>query len=371
MLHKETDMKLSILGTRGVPAKHGGFETFAENLALFLAKKGWKITVYCQEQGSGTQYETQWNEIRRIHIPVKGTGPVSTIVFDYHATMHARSNANGPILTLGYNTAIFVLLLKNKRFKNIINMDGLEWSRKKWGPAEKAWLWINEWIGCYAGDHLIADHPVMKTHLLNRNRNSRVDVIAYGSNRVDAPSTSALDGLGLVPNQYLTIIARPEPENTILEMARAFSKKPRGVKLVILGDYKRSNKFHASVLDAAGPEVVFPGAIYDTNILHPLRYYSRLYVHGHTVGGTNPSLVEAMGAGNAVVAQDNRFNRWVAGDAAVYFTDEDSFEVELEAILSNDEKIKSLRENSYRRHGEAFSWEYILSEYEKLIMQYS
>lgn len=366
-----TKKKLSILGTRGVPAKHGGFETFAENLAIYLAKKGWEITVYCQELGSGKPYESRWNDIRRIHIPVRGEGPVSTIIFDYHATLHTRREASGPILTLGYNTAVFVLLLKSKHFKNIINMDGLEWSRKKWGPAEKAWLWLNEWIGCYAGDHLIADHPVMKGHLHSRNKHSMVDVIAYGSNLVKEPPTSALRSLGLVPNEYLTIIARPEPENTILEMVRAFSKKQRGVKLVVLGDYKRSNQFHAAVLDAASEEVVFPGAIYDIEILHPLRYYSRLYVHGHTVGGTNPSLVEALGAGNAVIAHDNRFNRWVAGAAAVYFSDENTFEQELEAILGNSKKIAQLREASYARHAEAFSWNFILSEYESLISKYS
>ena len=363
--------KLSILGTRGIPAKHGGFETFAESLAIFLAQKSWEITVYCQEQGSGDQYETQWNGIRRIHIPVRGTGPLSTIVFDFYATMHARNNAEGAILTLGYNTAVFVLLLKSKRFKNIINMDGLEWSRKKWGPIEKAWLWLNEWIGCYAGDHLIADHPVMEAHLLSRNRNAMVDVIAYGSNLVNNPPSSALQSLGLTPNEYLTIIARPEPENTILEMVRAFSRKKRGVKLVVLGDYKKSNKFHSDVLNAASDEVVFPGAIYDIEILHPLRYYSRLYVHGHTVGGTNPSLVEALGAGNAVIAHDNKFNRWVAGNAAVYFSDESSFENQLEQILENHGKIDQLREASYLRHAEAFSWEFILSKYEDLITKYS
>lgn len=362
---------LKILGTRGIPAKHGGFETFAEQLALFLARKGWKITVYCQEYGSGEIYESKWNSIDRVHIPVNSTGPISTILFDYFSALHARKCLDGPTLTLGYNTALFVPLIKGNKSKSIINMDGLEWSRKKWGPLEKAWLWINEWIGCYAGDHLIADHPVMKDHLLSRNAKAKVTVIAYGSNRVENPSPDALKRLHLVPYEYLTIIARPEPENTILEMVRAFSKKTRGVKLVVLGDYKRSNKFHAAVLDAAGPEVLFPGAIYDVEILHPLRYYSKVYVHGHTVGGTNPSLVEALGAGNAVLAQDNRFNRWVAGDAATYFTNEASFEKELEGILKDEGKISRLRENAFKRHSEAFSWDYILSEYELLIAKYS
>jgi glycosyltransferase involved in cell wall biosynthesis len=154
-------------------------------------------------------------------------------------------------------------------------------------------------------------------------------------------------------------------------MVRIFSKKSRGIKLVVLGDYRTDNKFHNDVLNAASSEVIFPGAIYETSVLNPLRFFSKLYLHGHTVGGTNPSLVEALGAGNAVIAQDNKFNRWVAGDAAVYFTDENSFETELESLLVNPEKIVSLRKNSYRRHTEAFSWNFILSEYEKLIKLYS
>ena len=129
--------------------------------------------------------------------------------------------------------------------------------------------------------------------------------------------------LGLTPGQYVTLIARPEPENSVLEIVAAFSaKRPRGLKLVVLGAYHpEALPYHAQVMAAASPEVVFAGALYDHALVNALRLHGLLYLHGHQVGGTNPSLIEAMGAGNPVLAHDNRFNRWVARDGAWYFQD--------------------------------------------------
>jgi hypothetical protein len=123
---------LLILGIRGIPAKHGGFETFAEKLAVYLRAKGWKITVYCQEGGTGAITETEWNGIRRVHIPVSREGALGTVIFDFKAVWHALGE-KGLFLTLGYNTAIFNLLQRLKGQNNFIYMDGFEWSREKCG----------------------------------------------------------------------------------------------------------------------------------------------------------------------------------------------------------------------------------------------
>jgi hypothetical protein len=149
---------LRILGTRGIPAQHGGFETFAQQLALYLVNHGWKVTAYCQSTGSGDSYEDSWNGIKLMHIPVKQTGAKSTIIFDWKSTLHA-SHYNDLILTLGYNTAIFCVLYRLKGIINLINMDGIEWKRDKWSFPERIWLLLNEFAGCWLGNHLIADHP--------------------------------------------------------------------------------------------------------------------------------------------------------------------------------------------------------------------
>jgi hypothetical protein len=177
--------ELLILGIRGIPAKHGGFETFAENLALYLVKRGWKVTVYCQE--SKPEYsgmgETNWKGIKRVHIPVAGEGAKATVAFDLISVKEA-CRRHGLVLTLGYNTALFNLLLRFKRRTNLINMDGVEWKRDKWKWYEKAWLYINERAGCLLGDHLIADHPEIKNHLLSRVKGAKVTMIPYGARDV-------------------------------------------------------------------------------------------------------------------------------------------------------------------------------------------
>lgn len=360
--------QLSILGIRGIPAAHGGFETFAERLALYLTEKGWDITVYCQEEGEGRSWTDAWQGVRRIHIPVKNQGPLGTIIFDLRATIDAARRRN-PCLTLGYNTAIFCTWLRLFRVSNVINMDGIEWSRAKWGAIAKTWFWLNDWLGCWLGNHLVADHPAIREHLMSRVRASKITTIAYGAEKLlDAP-TAPLAQLGISPGSYLTVIARAEPENSILEIVQGFSARKRDVKLVVLGNYSPSHPYQMRVMEAASEEVIFAGAIYDKEVLQSLRYHSLAYIHGHQVGGTNPSLVEALGAGNAVIAHDNRFNRWVAGDNAVYFSNARELDSALNQI-TDAAVIERMRLASSARFEQEFTWPQILAKYEMLLQQH-
>lgn len=357
---------LRILGTRGVPAAHGGFETFAEYLALYLVDKGWRVVVYCQEDGSGQVFEDTWRGVERVHIPVARSGPAGTIVFDWHATWHAAQHRD-LCLTLGYNTAVFCSLLRLRGVPNLINMDGIEWSRAKWSGLAKTWFWLNDWAGCWLGNHLIADHPEIKKHLETRVRSSKITTIPYGADEVlDAP-IEHVTALGLKPGNYLTVIARPEPENSVLEIVRGFSAERRGVALAVLGNYSDTVGYHRAVKRCASSEVRFLGAIYDKHIVQALRAHSLLYVHGHQVGGTNPSLVEALGASNAILAHDNRFNRWVAGSAAVYFDGADAFSDALTKLLRQPEQIQALRRESSLRFAEGLTWPQVLKQYECLL----
>ncbi|MFP6598954.1 MAG: DUF1972 domain-containing protein, partial [Deltaproteobacteria bacterium] len=130
---------LSILGCRGIPARHGGFETFAEGLALYLSAKGWRVTVYCQADGKRGTNENEWRGIRLIEIGVRQSGPLGTVLFDLFSTLHAVREG-GPVLTLGYNTSPFFLLYRLRGVANVVNMDGLEWKRSKWSWWQRAWL---------------------------------------------------------------------------------------------------------------------------------------------------------------------------------------------------------------------------------------
>jgi len=192
--------------------------------------------------------------------------------------------------------------------------------------------------------------------------------VPNGADRIDAADPAVPGQYGLAPSQYALLIARPEPENSILEIVAAFSRKPRGMKLVVLGRYDPDNTpYHKQVLDAAGDEVVFLGAIYDKQVVSALRFHSPLYVHGHQVGGTNPSLVEAMGAGSGVLAHGNRYNRWVAGPGARYFEGEEECAAQLDAVLSDRSELERMRSASRERHAAMFTWERVLGEYEGLL----
>lgn len=366
---KTTRKTLRILGTRGVPAAHGGFETFAEYLALYLVAQGWRVVVYCQEDGIGPMFEDTWQGVERVHIPVAQDGPKGTIAFDWYATLHAAKHKD-LCLTLGYNTAVFCALLRTKGIPNIINMDGIEWSRMKWGPVAKTWFWLNDWAGCWLGDHLVADHPQIKVHLSSRVRTDKITTIPYGADAVNDAPTDPVQALGLSPSQYMTVIARPEPENSLLEIVKGFSAKPRGIQLVVLGNYQDSNAYHRAVKAVASDEVRFVGAIYDKAVVQALRFHSLAYAHGHQVGGTNPSLVEALGAGNAVLAHDNQFNRWVTGEGALYFSDADSFASCLDELHNQPSKLQTLRAAGQVRYRDAFTWADVLQQYEKLLKHY-
>lgn len=363
--------ELVIMGTRGIPAQHGGFETFAEHLSLFLVEKGWKVTVYCQEEGAGETYETSWLGIKRVHIPISSTGPLGTILFDYLATIDSLKR-EGVFLTLGYNTAVFNLLHRVFRKKNIINMDGVEWKRAKWGLAARTWFWFNEKFACVLGNHLVADHPEIANHLSSVPFKAGITVIPYGAKEVVEAKTDVLSEFDLAPYEYGIVIARPEPENSILEIVEAFSTKPAHRKLVVLGKYEpEKNEYHRRVTESAGDNVLFLGAIYDAAKLAALRFYSRAYIHGHQVGGTNPSLVEALGCGVAILAHDNRFNRWVAKEAAEYFGDVSSARRLVEDIFSDDlhwQSLKNAARDNFSRH---FQLETIHNQYEKLLLEYS
>lgn len=360
-------MKIQILGTRGIPAQHGGFESFAEDFSLYLVNKGWEVTVYCQEVGTGTAWEDNWRGIHLVHIPVNRKGAIGTVLFDWKSTLQAAAQKK-TVLTLGYNTALFCIIYRIKGIKNIINMDGIEWQRKKWSFLEKTWLYLNEKLGAMLGNHLVADHPEIKNHLSRFTSAEKITVIPYSADIIDSADIQEITSFGLTKNNYAILIARPEPENLIHEVVQAYSQKKRGMPLVILGEFTpESNEYHKQVIRAAGNEIQFVGAIYNKPTVQALRFFARVYIHGHTVGGTNPSLVEALGAGSPILAHNNKFNRWVAGKGAKYFSSLEDCSQELEVLLQDDTLIASMRKNSYQQIKDNFTSEKIHKAYEDII----
>jgi glycosyltransferase involved in cell wall biosynthesis len=360
-----------ILGTHGVPAAYGGFETAAENIARFLVRQGWDVTVYCQASDGDGIWEDEWEGMRRVFVPVDLPGWRGTSKFDWISIKHASQFRDEVCLTFGYNTAIFNIRQRALRIPNVINMDGIEWARKRWGLAKQTILYVNERIGAIVGNHLIADHPELQKHLETRAPRRKITTITYGADPVEDLDASVLDELSLQPGEYLTLIARPIPENSILDLVAGFSEKKRGKRLVVLGNYTPdSDSFHREVMDAASDEVDFVGPIYDARHVQSLRAHSLGYLHGHTVGGTNPSLVESLAAANPVIAHDNKYNRWVAGSSALYFQDRADVSRHLDTLLSDELVRASLAEAALARYLEEFTWEHVARQYEQLLLTY-
>ena len=366
---------ISILGIRGIPGAHGGFETFAENFALYLVGRGWRVTVYCQEHSNDDQqssvWESQWHGVRRVHIAVSNTNAPGTAWFDLKSAVHAAGE-EGPVLVLGYNTAVLAPYIRLRGRPVIMNMDGIEWKRAKWSLPIRAWLYLNEYVGRFSASHLVADHPDIAAHLERHFLSQSLTMIPYASDTVIEGEAALLDELGVEPHRYLVSIARIEPENSIYEIVEAFSRRQRGIRLVVLGSLSpETNDYHKKVVEAASEEVAMPGAIYDRRTVSALRFFALAYCHGHTVGGTNPSLVEALGAGNVVIAHDNRFNRWVTDNSQLYFRNADDIEYYLDQVLGNASEMQKFAEMARAVHSERYTWEAVHRAYENLLLEYS
>lgn len=368
--HADPRPTLRILGTHGVPATYGGFETAAEKVGLHLAAAGWRVIVYCQRHGKGPITQDEWRGLERINVPVNLPGWRGTSLFDLKSVNHAVKS-HDLCLVFGYNTGIFNTWQRLKRIPMVINMDGIEWSRSRWGLAKQTILYINERFSAAVGNHLIADHPEIEKYLWTRAPRRKVTMIAYGADEVLESAEAPVIALGLDPGRYLTLICRPIPENSILELVKGFSDTKRDFKLAVLGDFRPDeDAYHREVVDAASDDVVFLGALFDPDIVQPLRFHSSMYLHGHTVGGTNPSLVEALGAGNPVLAHGNAYNRWTAGPGQAYFqTAEDVAEI-LDEILVSPSRLADMSVAARARYRSGLTWQQVGEQYRELLERY-
>lgn len=362
---------LAILGCRGIPAGYGGFETFAEVLAPHLAGRGWDVSVYCQTTGSGDITTETRDGVRLVQVPAgKDLGAWSTIRFDWRCMLHSLRQDYDVALVLGYNTAAFWLPYRVlRRGKVVFNMDGLEWKRAKWSPIAKAWLLLNEKAALALSHHFVADHPVIMRRFRRHRRKG--SMIPYGSFECDAADVSLLASFGLEPFNYALVLCRIEPENSVLEFVSAFCTRRRDWKLAVVGPFHPDrNDYHARLQAAAGKRdgaVAFLGPVYDKPAVQALRYFARLYLHGHQVGGTNPSLVQALAAGNAAVLHNNAFNRAVAGPKARFFSSAAECAALLDSLLDDEARLVEMGNASLRRFQERFRWEGVLKAYEDLL----
>ncbi|NOY23682.1 MAG: glycosyltransferase family 1 protein [Acidobacteria bacterium] len=313
-------MNIAILGTRGIPNRYGGFEQCAQELARFLVKHGHHVTVYCP--GDHPEAGKTWEGIVLRRIPVKESrlGFLGTILYDWLSLRYALRREFDIILELGYAPASW-FYPRRKRLSGpaiVTNMDGLECQRSKWGRVARFALELAEKQAIRRSHALVSDNEGIRSYLQGK---FGVDssMVPYGARVLEDVTEADIASFELEPFRYYLLIARLEPENNIQMILDGFRKTDTELPFLVIGNtatrygkylvnrYEKENRIH------------FLGAVYDYRRLTALRRYSNLYFHGHSVGGTNPSLLEAMASGALIAAHDNSFNRNVLEKDAFFF----------------------------------------------------
>ncbi|WP_241240780.1 DUF1972 domain-containing protein [Maribacter sp. MJ134] len=313
-------MKIGILGTRGIPNNHGGFEQFAEYLSRYLAKIGHEVYVY--NSHSHPYQEKIWEGVHIVHEldPEDKIGTAGQFIYDFNCILDSRKRDFDVLLQLGYTSSSIWAWLLPKEPVIITNMDGLEWKRTKYSKLVRLFLKIAEKLAVRTSDYLVADSIGIKKYLKEKY-NRQAEYIAYGAEVFDAPNSEILEEYNVQAGTYNMLIARLEPENNIEIILDGVAKCQLRHKFLVVG--KHETKFGEYLKEKFKDwnHIEFLGGIYNLDHLNNLRYYSNLYFHGHSVGGTNPSLLEAMASSCLIVANDNLFNKGILGEDALYFND--------------------------------------------------
>jgi glycosyltransferase involved in cell wall biosynthesis len=359
-------MKIAILGTRGIPAKYGGFETFAERLALGLTAMGFEVTVFCEKSISERVETLQGVKLRYCSAPA--LGPLQTILYDLKSLWSARREFD-VVYMLGYGAAPFCYIPRLWGTEVWINPDGIEWARAKWGFFARLYFRLMEWTALRTANRIIADAEAIATSLRSRHRNlSACTVIPYGCDLIEAPpSAHALCEWGLEPNDYYLVVCRLEPENHILEIVEGFQRSGSSRQLVIVGDHLAKTSYVAQIRALTDSRIRFAGTVFDKERLTALRYYSFGYMHGHSVGGTNPSLLEAMGCGNLVFAHDNPFNRETLDVHGLFFKNAQQLAALIDSAETPTVDIAEFRIGAKGRAMARYTWPCIINAYEALL----
>ncbi|MDG1722788.1 MAG: DUF1972 domain-containing protein [Flavobacteriaceae bacterium] len=358
-------MKIAILGTRGIPNYHGGFEQFAEYFSLYLVKQGHEAVVYNSSEHPFKNKIFKGVEIIHKKNPEKRLGAIGQFIYDFNCILDSRKRKFDVILQLGYTSSSIWHWLLPKSSLIITNMDGLEWKRSKYSKSVQKFLLHAEKLAVKSSDHLIADSIGIKEYLKSKY-GKESNYIAYGANVFDNPNKSIIKKYGVNTFAYNMLIARIEPENNIEEILDGFHSSNSKMPFLVIGKHE-ANKFgiYLSNKYKSDHRIKFIGGIYDIEVLNNLRYYSNIYFHGHSVGGTNPSLIEAMGSNTLIIANDNNFNKHILGQDAFYFKSSSDVKNYVESISKSNHKDFVL--NNKIKVEEKFNWSIINNKYLSLI----
>jgi glycosyltransferase involved in cell wall biosynthesis len=362
-------MRVAMIGTRGVPARYGGFETAIEEIGQRLVARGHEVVVYCRGAEDPSRRTHLGMEL--VHLPAARRKTLETLSHTGLSVAHlvAKDKVDAVIVFNAAN-APFVPALRARGIPVAVHVDGLEWKRSKWQGAGRRYYRAVEAMSVRLADALIADARGISDYYADEF-GAETELLTYGAPVQDEPGSARVEELGLRPHEYHLVVARFEPENHVLEIVEGHHRSDAELPLVVVGSAPYADEYTAGIEAAAAgdPRIRLLGGVWDQEQLDELYANALTYLHGHSVGGTNPSLLRAMGAGTAVIAFDVDFNREVVGVEGEYFTTTDDVaeRVRKAELTAGEMLLKgwSLRERARQR----YRWDDVAAGYEELLQR--
>jgi glycosyltransferase involved in cell wall biosynthesis len=358
-------MKIAILGTRGVPANYGGFETFAEELGSRLVTRGHEVTVYGRRHHIAAELR-RYRGMRLVVLPTIRHKYLDTVAHTWLSTVHVLLYTPDIVLFCNAANALFAAWPRLRRAKVVLNVDGIERRRNKWNAAGRGWYLLSERLATWLPVAIVTDARVIQRYYESRY-GSYTTFIPYGATLDRAETTAALSRFGLKSRQYILYVSRLEPENNAHAVIAAYRQAELDLPLVMVGDAPYAEDYIAGLRRGAGPGVLFTGAIYGEGY-RELQSHALAYVQATEVGGTHPALVDAMAVGNCVLANDVPEHREVAADTAIYFQAREpgTLAEALRQVLREPERAAELGRKAAKRVGALYSWDAVTDNYERL-----
>ena len=360
-------LKIAIIGCRGIPNYYGGFEKIAECISVGLINKGHNVTVYNSHNHPYRQNDFHGVLIKHCYDPEYKLGTPGQFIYDWNCIQHARNQNFDVLLFLGYTSSSVWGKFFPKKPVIISNMDGLEWKRSKFNYMTRQFLKHAERWAVKYSNFYIADSIVIQKYLQNKYH-IECKYIPYGSEISALNDNSLLPFYHISKQEYFLLMARMEPENNIETILDGFNKSNSHKKFLVIGNTNNSFGHKIQKKFRTDKRILFAGAIYDTAITHSLKFFSSLYFHGHSVGGTNPSLLEAMGSGSLIAAHQNEFNRSILQQDAYYFQSAKDVEQLVESV-HRDKKEEQMVQNNLLKIERKYNWHDIIEQYNDFIIQ--
>ena len=358
-------MRLAILGTRGIPANYGGFETFAEELSTRLVARGHEVTVYCRSHHVSSDLG-EYKGVKLIVLPTIKHKYLDTIVHTLLSAVNAVTKRFDSVLICNAANSPFIPILTWTGTPVAVNVDGLERKRKKWNWAGRLYYRIGEKASVWFATEVVTDAKVIQDYYLTEYGKAST-MIAYGANVERKHDPDSVGEHGLEPHNYILYVSRLEPENNAAMVIEAFRKVATDLKLAIVGDAPYADDYKKKLLDLAdGDErIIFTGFVFGSGY-KALQQNAYAYVHATEVGGTHPALIEAMGYGNCVLSLSTPENDEVVGDAALLFADTADLTSKLQIIVDDEGTVEKYRSAGQERIRHKYSWDAITDQYEEL-----